>query len=260
MALGTTVILFAQFAVAQQMPRTTKQDIAGAAEVKTEQLSGTVLTVDGNKLVVRMSSGDIRYFEPAPSRRFLIDGKELTVSQLKPGTKLTATVTTTITPVTQRTTTVGSGKVWFVSGNNVILTLPNGENRQYKVDNSYKFNVGGKQATVFDLKKGMTVNAEKIVEEHKTVLASNVAVTGHAPPEPQPTEVAQTRTPTPAPRAEPAPAPAPAATPAPAQVSPMAKPTRLPDTGSSLPLSGVIGLMLIGASFGVRSLRCHLGR
>ena len=60
---------------------------------------------------------------------------------LKPGTKLTATVTTTTTPVTVRTTTVGSGRVWYVAGTTVILTLPNGENRQYKVARDYKFTV-----------------------------------------------------------------------------------------------------------------------
>jgi hypothetical protein len=259
MVSGTMAILFAQVTFAQpQMPRTTKQEVAGAGSTKTEQFSGTVLVVDGNKLVVRMASGDIRYFEPPASRRFMIDGKELTVSELKPGTKLNATVTTTVTPVTERTTTVGSGKVWYVSGNNVILTLPNGENRQYKVDPSYRFTVGGQKASVFDLKKGMTITAEKIVEEQKTVLSSNVAVTGQAPPEARPAEVAQTRAPAPAPRAEPAPAPRAEPMPAPAppaQVAQSPRPTRLPDTGSSLPLGGAIGVILVAASFGLRMLQ-----
>src|SRR5688572_18738134 len=131
--LAGMLMVAAQFAVAQQMPRTTKDEIRGNATVKTEQLSGDVVVVEGNKLVVKMSDGDIRYFEPPASRRFVIDGKDLTFRQLKTGTKLQATVTTTTTPITERTTTVGTGKVWFVSGNNVILTLPNGENRQYKV-------------------------------------------------------------------------------------------------------------------------------
>ena len=55
-------------------------------------------------------------------------------------------MTTTGTPVTERTTTVGDRKVWYVAGPNVILTLPNDENRQYKVKNDYKFIVGGKPA------------------------------------------------------------------------------------------------------------------
>lgn len=250
--LGVAVIL-TQFAFAQQMPRTTKQEIAGQANVKTEKLSGTVLTVDGNKLVVRTSSGDIRYFEPPESRRFIVDGKELTVHQLKPGTKLTATVTTTTTPVTERTTTIGTGKVWFVSGNSVIITLPNNENRQYKVADSYRFTVDGKPASVHELRRGMTINAQKIVEEQKTLLASDVVVTGQAPPEPKPKpEVAQTRPAEPEPAA---PAPAPEPAPAPAQVAQAEQPSRLPESGSPLPLVGAVGLLSIAASFGLRALR-----
>jgi len=245
---------------AQQMPRTTKHDIAGTPTVKTEKLSGTVVAREGNTLIVRMASGDIRTFTPPDSRKFIIDGTELTSNQLKPGTKLNATVTTTTTPITERTTTIGSGKVWYVAGNTVIVTLPNGENRQYKVDENYRFNIGGQKASVHELKKGMVINAEKVVEAPKTVLAENIAVTGHAPPEPKPvrSEIAQAPTP-----AAPAPAPAPrhqaaaapAATPeaAPAQVAQTPKP-QLPATGSSLPLIGAIGLMLIAGSFGLRSI------
>ena len=259
--LAGMLILTAQFAVAQQMPRTTKEEITGTATVKTEQLSGDVVVVEGNKLVVKMSDGDIRYFEPPASRRFLIDGKELTLNQLKPGTKLNATVTTTTTPITERTTTIGTGKVWFVSGNNVIVTLPNGENRQYKVDDNYRFNVGGQKALVSDLRKGMTINAEKIVQVPKTVMSSNVTVTGQAPPEPKPrTEVAQVRTPDPEPRATPAPAPAAAPAPAPeptpapvAQAAPA--PAKLPDTGSPMPLIGLASLLATGAGLAMRRLR-----
>jgi hypothetical protein len=167
---------------AQQMPRTTTENIAGTPSVRTETISGTVAHVEGNNLVVRMSSGEIRYFQPSESRRFKIDGRELTLRELKPGTILTATVTTTTTPVTDRTTTIGTGTVWYVSGPNVIITLPNGENRMYKVTDDYKFNVGGQKATVYDLRKGMRISAEKIVEAPRTEMASNVVVVGQAPP------------------------------------------------------------------------------
>ena len=230
--LGAGIALtFATSTVAQQMPRTTKQDIAGASTSKTEKLSGTVVVVDGNKLVVRMSSGDIRYFEPPASRRFTVDGQDLTVSDLKPGTKLQATVTTTTTPITERTTTVGTGKVWHVAGTNVILTLPNGENRQYKVDSNYKFNVNGQQATVFDLRKGMVVAAEKIVEVPRTEFATNIGVTGQAPPAPAPV-VAQTRTVS----CCPPPLPAAAAPAARLPVEQAAAPApKMPDTASPVP-------------------------
>ena len=169
-------------AAQQQMPQATKEIVKGQASVTTEQLHGTVEYVEGNTLLVRLTDGAIREFNVPESRKFIIDGREVTVRDLKPGTKLSATVTTTTTPITERTTTVGTGTVWWVGGKTVILTLPNGENREYTVTDDYKFHVeGNKNATVFDLRKGMKVSAEKIVEEPRTEIVSNTAVTGQAP-------------------------------------------------------------------------------
>jgi len=249
------------------MPQTSKKSIAGASSEKTEQLNGTVIAVDGNHLAVRMADGGIRTFNVPESRRFLIDGRELTVGQLKPGTKLTATVTTTTTPITDRTTTVGTGKVWFVSGNTVIITLPNNENRQYKVGENYRFNIGGEKASVHELRKGMTISAEKIVEEPRVEIASNIAVTGEAPPAPsprvatapppvKPSALGTVATPVPAPVEPSAPV---AAAPAPQPVHPVehaeAAPAELPKTASPVPLIGLLGLGSLGASFLVRKLR-----
>jgi len=166
----------------QKMPETTKQSIKTKPSVTTEQLHGTVEYVEGNDLVVRMTDGSIREFKVPESRKFTIDGRALTVHDLKPGTKLSATVTTTTTPVIDRTTTIGSGTVWWVAGKTVIITLPNGENRTYTVKDDYRFNVeGNKNATVSDLKKGMKISAERIVEEPRTEIVYNTEVTGQAP-------------------------------------------------------------------------------
>lgn len=241
--------------VAQEMPKTTKEKIAGAGTATTKTLKGTVVTVDGNHLAVRMSTGELRTFDVPDSRTFNIDGNQLKVGDLKPGTSLTATVTTTTTPVTERTTTVGTGKVWYVAGNTVILTLPNNENRMYKVKEDYKFNVNGQKASVHDLRKGMVVSAEKITEEPKTEIATNTEVTGHAPAAPAPV-VAETPAPAPRPKPAPAPvaAPAPAPAPAPEPVA-AAPPPKLPKTGSPLPLAGLAGLLFTGSSLLLRKMR-----
>jgi len=178
--LATWVLLVGSIsvAVAQQ---TTKESIKGTPTVTTEKLQGTVVYVQGNHLVVRMADGNFREFDPPATRKFIIDGKELFVRDLKSGTKLTATVITTTTPITDRTTTVGTAKVFWVNGSTVILTLPNGENRTYKVRDDYKFIVEGQPATVTSLKPGMKVSAEKIVEEPRTEIATDTTVTGQAP-------------------------------------------------------------------------------
>jgi hypothetical protein len=128
-----------------------------------------------------MAGGEVRTFNVPESRRFLVDGKPLTVHELVPGTQLTATVTTTTTPVTIRTITVKTGKVWHVMGNVVILTLPDGENKQFIVNDNTRFTVNGKPATVRDLTKGTVVHAEKIVEEPVTEITMDTTVVGQAP-------------------------------------------------------------------------------
>jgi hypothetical protein len=146
-----------------------------------EQPHGTVSMWEGNHLVVRMTNGASEFKVPE-SRKFTIDGRDLTVHELKPGTQLSATVTTTTTPITDRTTTVGTGTVWWVAGKTVVITLPNGENRTFTVKDDYKFSIeGNKSATVSDLKKGMRISAQKIVEEPRTEIASDTVVTGQAP-------------------------------------------------------------------------------
>jgi len=251
--LCTTAMVFTAVSATvmanQDMPKTTSEQIKGQSSVKTEQMSGTVVAVEGNDLLVRMSSGGFRNFIVPESRTFTIDGQDVSVHDLKPGTRLQATITTTTTPVTERTTTIGSGKVWYVSGNTVIVTLPNNENRMFKVSEDYKFNVHGQPASVHDLRKGMVVAAEKIVEEPRTEVASNTTVTGHAPPPPKPV-VAEAPAPA---RHEPAAAPAPA--PAPAEVAESKLPAKLPKTGTELPLAGILGVVFVGAALVLRKVR-----
>jgi len=244
----TAIALFAA-AVAAQTPQPTTQTTRGEGTVTTEKMSGEVVLVDGNNLVVRMSNGEFRTFSNVPdSRRALIDGKEVGVRDLTPGTKLTATITRTTTPVTIRTTTVGTGRVRYVAGSTVILTLPSGETKQYVVKPEYKFIVNGKPASVNELRQGMTVSAEKIVEEPTVDIATDTNVVGQAP------------------RAQAAPAAATAtggaaalgAAPARAGAASTASgapPARLPKTGSPIPFVGLLGLLLVGGSSAIRMLR-----
>jgi LPXTG-motif cell wall-anchored protein len=180
---GVFLSLVSTVAVGQ--PTSTSQStVPGAPTSRTQTLSGTVVQVDGNTVAVRMSSGDIRMFTPPPERRFVIDGKELSASELAVGTRLKATVTETSTPVTDRTVQALEGKVWYAAGPTVILTLPNGQNRQYTVpaNSPVKFtDADGKSITVFDLRKDMMVKAVRIIESPRIELATDVAVTGTGP-------------------------------------------------------------------------------
>ena len=79
-----------------------------------------MLAVDGNLLVVNLPEGTREINVPA-GFMFTVNGQQLSVQQLKPGMKGTATITTktTVTPVT--VTQVKSGTVMQISGSSIIV-------------------------------------------------------------------------------------------------------------------------------------------
>jgi hypothetical protein len=250
--IGLSVSVALAATVAAQTPQQTTQQ-RGAATTTTEKISGEVVKVDGNTLLVKMSTGELRTFSNIPdSRRAIVDGKEVGVRDLQPGTKLTATITKTMTPVTTRTVTVKTGTVWFVSGTTVILTHPDGKNKQYTVKDDYKFNVNGQPATVFDLRQGMTVAAEKIVEEPTMEITTDSRVVGTTPGAAPAAAAAAPKTAAPATSGS-----KPAATPTASSASAPAgaAPAKLPKTASPVPLMGLLGLLLTGGSLAMRKLR-----
>jgi len=179
--LCTLSTLLAGLAMILAAQTSTTQKISGTATSTTKKQRGTVTYVQGNTLVIKMSTGELRTLTVPDSRTALIDGKEVNIHDLKVGTTLTATITTTTTPILDRTVTNITGTVWYVSAPTVILTLPDGTNKIYKSLPGYKFTIDGKPGTVFQLRKGMMISAEKVVEQPRTEIATNTTVKGHAP-------------------------------------------------------------------------------
>jgi LPXTG-motif cell wall-anchored protein len=224
--------------------QTTTNTTSDKAMVSTQVENGTVVTVAGNDLVVQMSDGTIRDFPNVPeSARITVDGKQLGIHDLQPGMKLERTITTTTVPKTITTVQSVTGKVWHVSPpNSVILTLEDGTNQSFKIPKGQKFNVDGQMKDAWGLKKGMNISATKVVEVPVTEIEEQRRVTGSMPPPPP---------------APPANVPilvviaVPVAAPAEA---PMAS-AELPKTGSQLPLVGMLGLLLLASSLGLRAVR-----
>ena len=165
-----------------QTTTTKATEPGGASTSTTTSITGEVVLVERNWLLTKiLPNGGYRWFNVQPGRQFTIDGQTRLIADLKPGTVLTAVVITKAQPVTVRTTSVLNGTVWYVSGNYVILTLENGENREFNVPESYRFTVSDKPASVNELRKGMKVSATKIVAEPLTEISESVMVTGSAP-------------------------------------------------------------------------------
>lgn len=203
--------------------------VAAQATSTLEIKRGTVVSVWDNDLVVKMADGETRHVEVPEGFTFNVEGKQLPVNALKPGMNLTAVIKTTTEPKTVQTTEVKEGKVLKASGRTVIIRSAEGT-KKYTVPGDFPFWVGGEKKTVYDLKEGMNVTAH-IVHTH----VENVTITERA------VSAAEVK------KAKPAPMKAKAAAPAPARV--------LPKTGSSLPLAGLLGVLLLAVGVGIGILR-----
>jgi len=215
--MAAVFVIGAVFAVAQ----TTTYEIR----------QGTVLNHYDNNLVVRMADGEVREVEVPEGFMFNVDGEEVPLSALKPGTQLTASVATTTTPKTVQVTEVRNVEVVRRDGQTIIIRNQEGKLVKYsKVPENIKLMADGKEIIYADLYAGMKLNAYIVHEERVEVTEQDIAVAGTAPAAPA----------------------APAAAPAPA---PVAAPAVLPKTGSSLPLAGLAGIALLMIAVGIAAYR-----
>ncbi len=225
------------------------------AQQQTTQIErGEVVYVSGNDFVVKGENGEVRHFTAPPGATAVVDGKTITVADLKPGMKLQRVTTTTTVNRTVRSVRTVTGTIWQVNAPYVIFTGADGKNKQVKVPDGTKFTSGGEKKTVFELKKGMKFSATVVTDSPETVVSQQRSVTGTGAPPPPPAPIAYI--PPPAPEAplvieEPAPArPVAQAEPAPAP-----EPAKLPKTGTPLPLIGLLGFGMSAAGIAMRLFR-----
>ena len=215
--------------------------------IETKVKDATIVYVEGNNLVLRLEDGRVEHLIVPFDETFNVDGKDVTVAGLTPGTKLTQTITTTITPRYVNSVRTLKGKVWHVNApGSVILTLPDGRNHMYKVPSHAQFTVNGQKKSVFDLKKGMMFEATIVTDSPETVHEMTKASIGTAllPTTPRLAGVLLVDTPN---------SSRDSMTETVASVEP--PPTVLPDTASGLPFAGLLGLVSIAASLSLGTLR-----
>ena len=251
LAAGALCIAFALTASGQVQTKTSTA-VAGDATKSIKVERGTVVYVSGNSCVIKAEDGTLRHFDNVPeSVTVTVDGKQLNIHQIQPGMVIERQTITTSTPRTITTVQTVTGTIWQISPPSmVILTLADGKNQKFTIPKGQKFTVDGQQVDAFGLKKGMKIDAQKIVEQPEIVVSQQIKRTGIAPPPP----------PAPAPDVpmlvaveRPAPPPVETAAAEPA-------PTQLPKTASDLPLIGLLGLLFCGVSLSLTAIRSVLAR
>ncbi|MGE5346266.1 MAG: hypothetical protein ACM3JH_09950 [Acidithiobacillales bacterium] len=219
-----------------------------AQTTKTELRTVTVLGVSGNTVQFTNEQGETKEYTVAPTQKFMMDGKEIGLADIKPGMKLTAVVETTTTPVAVKTTTIKNGRVLAVAGDTLVVQEANG-NHKYTIPHDYKFLVNGQPMTLADLRPGMELTATIVSKETKNVTERELK-----------TVYAKGAAPAPAPKAAAAPAPPPPAAeaaPAPAAAEAAPAKKKLPKTASPVPLAGLAGGLSLLAGLGLRLRRAR---
>jgi hypothetical protein len=195
--------------------------LRGQSTSKTETKAFEVIAVDGNQLVVRTGGATKEYSVPEDFR-FHVGNRQLSVHELEPGMKGTATITTitTVTPVS--VTEVKDGTVMQVMGNSVIVRGENGM-KMFSEGDLAKRHItivrGGQPVQITDLHAGDRLSATIITEQPPKVMteqqveASIQAAASKPAPAPPAGEAPAAAQAAPA-----APVPAPSATTPPLQV------------------------------------------
>ena len=222
-----------------------KTDSTTIHEPATKTVSvdrGEVVYASGSDLVLKKDEGTVVHFANV-SDTATVDGKQVAIDDLEPGMKLERAITITTTPHTVTTVQTVTGKVWHVNPPRfVILTLEDGTNHKFDLPNDHKVFVDGRLVDAWALKKGMKISATRVIEAPGTVVAQQTKLTGTAlapitlaANEPVFFTFSVTAT----------------AQPTLAE----AIPPSLPETGSSLPLVGLLGVLALASFLGLRAVR-----
>ena len=241
---GSASLFLTLAAGAQVQTSTTVEHGAPVQTVNVER--GEVVAVSGNDLIVRREDGQLLDFPSVPDNKTVtVDGKQLTVHDLRPGMKLERTTVVTTTPRLITTVKTVSGKVFHVTPpSSVILTLEDGTNQSFKIPKGQKFMINGSETDAWGLKKGMKVSATAVTETPETVASHEVKLTGT--PLPPPREPIQSGATLLVIVMRPVPVESASAEPA---------PQALPKTASSFPLIGFLGAGLCLLALGLRVRR-----
>jgi hypothetical protein len=176
-------VILATAIAAQVQTQTTVQPGEPTQKVQVDRAE--VVYVAGNDLVLKTDNGQIEHVVVPNDVTVTVDGKELTVHDLKPGMRLQQTITTTSTPTTVTRVKTVEGTVSHVSPPNLVtLTLGDGTRQRFRIPNGQKFTIDGKETDAFGLRDGMKLSATAITEAPRLLTAQEVARSVQLPPAP----------------------------------------------------------------------------
>ncbi len=129
------------------------------AQAPSSGPTSTVVYVGGNDLVIKSSDGKLLNYTVPSGVKFTSGGKQVGLSELHPGTKLGAPVSTGFDPQVVSGVAVVKGKVYAVTPPDGVTLLLSEGVKELSVPTGTTFMVDGKPLKVADLKPDMMVEA-----------------------------------------------------------------------------------------------------
>ena len=229
--------------------------VAFAQTAKSETKKFHIIAVDGNQLLVSLPEGTRELTVP-DDFQFNVDGKMLSVRELKPGMEGTATVTTTTRLIPVTVTEVKNGTVVQALGTAIIVRTEDGTMKMFSQSDISKRGIKivreGQPAQISDFRANDRLTATIVTTKPpRTVTEKEVQATLA-----QSAAGGGTGTPAGAAAARTAPS-TPETAAAPSQTAPTSgsAPKKLPKTASPLPALGLAGLASLVAGLGLTARR-----
>jgi len=216
-------LALAPVALGQATGTTTTESTAVKSQIK----SGVVETVAGNKVVLREADGLHEYNLP-DGFKFQLDGKEVGVADLQPGTTVNALITDKVSTRNVTVTRIESGTVAQVAPGGIVIQEKGGDLKSYNfkdtAGNDIYYVKDGKEVPLRNVKKGERLSGTFVSTMPEQQVSQRTVVAKATQPAPPPEPVAMAA----------------------------ATPHRLPKTASPLPL---LGMLALGAGLIALSLR-----
>ncbi len=149
--------------------------LAAGAQQTTSTSTGAfeILAVQGNTLVVRNASGTHEYTVPSDFP-FVVDGRTLTVSDLRAGMKGTATVTTQVTVIPVYVTEIRNGEVLSRIARTLVVKADDGRTLRFTQteldERGVQIYRDGKELKVINLNAGDQLSARVVTRGTPEVL------------------------------------------------------------------------------------------
>jgi hypothetical protein len=169
-------------ALAQETTTTTSKPTSVTRAVKID--TAQVVYVSGDDVVLKDGSGRLMLLALPAGTPLIVDGKSTALKDLTPGTTLAHVQARTRVDSVVTTVTQIDGEVIQVTAPKwVTLKLGDGTVKRYEIPAEATFQVNGKTATAFELKKGMKLSATAVTTGGVDTHSGKAAIVGETPPQ-----------------------------------------------------------------------------